>query len=362
MAAASACLVGGLAPAQADPAPNRPAFWRQVQQRCAAASRQPPSKSGQAIAREALRQHRLWDGHRIDAAGRLHHFGAVEFEGEADRRAGPDVPLKKVAWWRVWRYWASLDEAGLIDPAELRVTAYAGAIGARDADAAAQRRDFSIATVFGRLDAPPPGSLDEALKESAVRAMMSDLPWSAVFVSSVVHEAVPSLGRTEFAFSTSHMEYINQALETVKAEIAGASPAALYRACPVETTRPRAGDLLCYQRQPACAGASASDLRNLAAFGDPVQSHPECRAIVSTHCDVVGRVDAPARKVAGIGGNVFQSVSQRRMNLAGRTLALSPNQGEAACRAAHRRDGDEPAGSEPCSLNQRDWFVLLQAR
>ena len=356
----AAWLLVGLAPACAQT--NRAAFWREGQHLCDAIARQPPGEHAAAIAREAVRQHGLWDGHRIDSAGRLHHFGAVEFEGEADRRASPSVPLKEVAWWRVWRYWAALDEARLIDWAELRVTAYAGAIGARDPDAPAARRDFAVATVLKALEDARSGSQEEALKQSAVRAMMSDLPWSAVFVSSLVHKAVPSLGRTEFAFSTSHMEYINQALERAKAEREGGSRATLYRACPIETTRPRPGDLLCYQRQAACAGASPADLRNLAAFGDPVPNRPECRAIVSTHCDVVARVDASARKVATIGGNVFQSVAERRMNLAGRTLALSANQGEAACRAARRREGDEPAAGEACSLNQRDWFVLLQAR
>ena len=337
------------------------ALWSRVQALCDATAREPPPPRAAAVALKARHEHALWGGHRIDHTGRLHRFGLVEFEGEAERSGTGAAPLRTVGWWNVWRYWAGLDDVGLVPAGELRVTAFAGAVGERNPDAERPRKDFALAAVFRALGATPPGSMQEALKESAIRAMMSDLPWSAVFVSAVVHEAVPALRAEHFAFSSSHIDYITQAVETAQAEAAGRPAATLYRACPIHATRPRPGDLLCYQRDPACAGAPATALLDLVA-GTPVPDRPACRAISGTHCDVVARVDAPARKVLAIGGNVFQSVAERRLNLTPRG-ALSPNQGEAACRAARRRqDGAEPPAEKPCSLNHRDWFVLLQVR
>ncbi len=42
-----------------------------------------------------------------------------------------------------------------------------------------------------------------------------------------------------------------------------------------------------------------------------------------THCDVVAYIDAPARKMYVIGGNVYQSVTVKKLNLSGRDLKFS---------------------------------------
>jgi hypothetical protein len=79
-----------------------------------------------------------------------------------------------------------------------------------------------------------------------------------------------------------------------------------------------------------------------------------------SHCDVVTHVDKSAKKVYTVGGNVLQSVTERRMNLTARGLKFSSSQGDKDCSAAQSRAGD--AASKGCSLNDKDWFVVLQMR
>jgi hypothetical protein len=63
-----------------------------------------------------------------------------------------------------------------------------------------------------------------------------------------------------------------------------------------------------------------------------------------------------------VGGNVLQSVTERRMNLTASGLRLSSSQGDRDCAAQPRAGGVNAAPQERCSLNDRDWFVILQAR
>jgi hypothetical protein len=79
-----------------------------------------------------------------------------------------------------------------------------------------------------------------------------------------------------------------------------------------------------------------------------------------SHCDVVTHVDNNTKKVYTVGGNVFQSVTQRRMNLAAKGLRFSMKQGEKDC--ARQSGAADAVEKEPCSMNDRDWFVILQMR
>ena len=45
----------------------------------------------------------------------------------------------------------------------------------------------------------------------------------------------------------------------------------------------------------------------------------DTRSVRRTHCEVVAHVDARARKVYTIGGNVNQAVTARKLNLRGAT-------------------------------------------
>jgi hypothetical protein len=168
-----------------------------------------------------------------------------------------------------------------------------------------------------------------------------------------------------FQFANAHRVYIYQAFATSAAELTGKSDARLYRACPLFTTKPRVGDLLCQQREPALADA------NDAAVRERIRSELDGRigahTVRRTHCEVVAYIDAPARKIYTIGGNVNQAVSARKLNLR-RDLKFSAVQG--------RCDGPRhwmlpessadtarlPTFADKCSLNDKKWFVLLQLR
>ena len=93
----------------------------------------------------------------------------------------------------------------------------------------------------------------------------------------------------------------------------------------------------------------------------------DARSVRRTHCEVVAHVDARARKMYTIGGNVNQAVTARKLNLRKRGLKFSAAQ-KGHCGGAGHWTLPQPAGHAPraapakCSLNDRKWFVLLQLR
>jgi hypothetical protein len=163
----------------------------------------------------------------------------------------------------------------------------------------------------------------------------------------------------QFAYSPIHIEYIHQAFQASVAEERGSPTASIYRACPAHETTPRRGDLICYHRQKSCDGLSARAIQNLVGFGD--RPNDKCKSITMSHCEVVTHVDKNAKKIYTVGGNVLQSVTERRMNVTASGLKLSSSQGDKDCRAAQSRAGDA-ASKGHCSLNNKDWFVVLQMR
>ena len=92
------------------------------------------------------------------------------------------------------------------------------------------------------------------------------------------------------------------------------------------------------------------------------------RTIRHTHCEVVAHVDGPARKVYTIGGNVYQAVSVRKLNLrADRKFSAAqkghcggPGDWTLPRPSANAARTTAPAAK--CSLNDENWFVLLQLR
>lgn len=352
---------------------NHDAFWRHVQDICNTTSNIKTvdriEPHAEQIAAAAEHEHQLWGGHKIDHTGRLYKFGLVETENELDPGPSNTVPLQKIGWWNVWRYLSVLNEAGRIHLNFLRVTSIEGAIDARDPDGTGERRSNAIGNLFAAIDQIEDARQREAAKESVIRGAIADRPWSAVFISYLVHTAIgATVAKTpqEFDYSASHIDYIHQAFQASIAEEQGSPTAAIYRACPAQETTPRRGDLICYHRQKSCDGLPARAIQNLVGFGD--RPNDKCKSIISSHCDVVTHVDKGAKKVYTIGGNVLQSVTERRMNLTASGLKFSPNQfssnqSDRDCGAAQSRGGDGNATPhERCSLNDRDWFVILQAR
>src|SRR5262249_22008185 len=116
-----------------------------------------------------------------------------------------------------------------------------------------------------------------------------------------------------FRFANAHRAYIYAAFTVSAAEAKNNGNEGIYRACPLSTTRPRAGDLICQHREPALDDASEETIRE--RIRAELDGSAAIRTVGRTHCEVVAHVDARARKVYTIGGNVNQAVTARKLNL-----------------------------------------------
>ena len=372
---AASCLALAAAASSAASEPSsRDAFWKHVQDLCNATSNVKTidkiEPHAEEIAAAAEKEHRLWGGHKVDHTGRIYKFGLVESENEMDPGESSTVPYQKIGWWNVWRYLSVLAEANRIHLGFLGVTSIEGAIEAREPDNTGQRRSNRFSSLFGAIDQIEDAQQREAAKESVIRSAIADRPWSAVFISYLVHAAVgetAAKSAQQFAYSAVHIDYIYQAFQASIAEEQGQPSAAIYRACPAHETTPRRGDLICYYRQKSCEGLPARAIQNLVAFGD--RPNETCKPIFMSHCEVVTHVDKNTKKVYTIGGNVANSVTERRMNLAASGLKFSSKQGEKDCNTAQSGAGDANGAKNGansvkgrCSMNNKDWFVILQMR
>jgi hypothetical protein len=350
------------APAQAQDVRATAAYWKAVQAKCDATAAKPPSGLGKRIAQSAIDEFHRFGGHRIDANGRLFHFGLTEAEHEEDDGGELGAKAGKLGWWQVMKYWRSLYQGDPTDKLEVR--------GYRDASSATDESQTValLRTSAARLLKLAEGVTDpderELVRQNALRAAVLDTSWSAAFVSHVVRQA--GVTGNAFAFSNAHRAYIYDAFGVSAAEQKGgvADNGKLYRACPLNTTRPRVGDMLCQQREPSLADATDVAVRERIR-GELASGGPE-RTIRRTHCEIVTHIDARARKVYTIGGNVNQSVTARKLNLSTRRLKFPASQkgycGGAGAWTLPEAAGGAPRGAQKCSLNDRKWFVLLQLR
>ncbi len=204
----------------------------------------------------------------------------------------------------------------------------------------------------------------EILREAALRAAIIDTSWSAAFISYVIRQS--GVAANAFQFSNAHRAYIYDAFAASAAELTNEAGDRLYRACPLTTTRPRAGDLICQQREPALADASDEAVRE--RIRAELGGSTDARSVRRTHCEVVAHIDARARKMYTIGGNVNQAVTARKLNLR-RDLKFSAAQ-KGHCGGSGQWTLPQPSAHPPhapsladkCSLNDKKWFVLLQLR
>ena len=345
--------------------PAQATFWKTVQANCSATAAKPPSELGQRIAHNAIEEFTRFGGHRLDSNGRLFHFGLTEAEHDADDGGGRPATLDHVGWWEVMKYWRSLfgDEA----PDKLEVRGYKEASVSKDDKHTPEALSTSAGDLMRAAEAVTDPELREVLREAALRTAVIDTPWSAAFISYVVKEAGVPAGA--FQFSNAHRAYIYDAFATSAAEINNQAGDRIYRACPLGTTKPRPGDLICFQREPSLADASDEEVRE--RIRSELESGGDTRSIRRTHCDVVAYIDAPARKAYSIGGNILQSITARKLNLHSRGLKLSAEQ-KSNCGGAGSWTMPQASGApgapgnenpnEKCSLNDKKWFVLLQLR
>ena len=344
-------------PASAQSDRTAAAFWKTVQTTCNATAAKPPGEFGQRIAKTAIDEFTSFGGHQIDSNGRLFRFGLTEAEHEEDDGGDRPTTVGHLGWWQVMKYWRTLFDTDPEGKIEVR--------GYRDASTATKETDSadvlrtSAARLMRAADAETDPAEREVLREAALRAAIVDTPWSAAFISYVIRQAgVPAKA---FQFSNAHRAYIYDAFAASAAELTNEAGDRAYRACPITTTKPRVGDLICNQREPDLAALSDEAVRERvrAELGGTT------RSIRRTHCEVVAYIDAPARKMYTIGGNVLQSVTARKLNLR-RGLKLSASQ-KGHCGGPGEWTLPQPAGQAPhapekCSFNDKKWFVLLQLR
>jgi hypothetical protein len=264
------------------------------------------------------------------------------------------------------KYWRALFGNDTADSLEV--------IGYRDASTVTKEAQSAaiLRSSAGRLlraaEAETDPEAREILREAALRSAIIDTPWSAAFISYVVRQG--GVGVTAFKFSNAHRAYIYDAFAATAAEQSKESGEQLYRACPLTTTKPRPGDLICNQREPSLADASEEVVRE--RIRSELGSNAAARTVRRTHCDVVASVDAKARKVYVIGGNVIQSVTVKKLNLRNDLKFSAAQQGHCGGSGAWTlpqgsgqaagRPAQAPAKPEKCSLNDKKWFVLLQVR
>lgn len=336
--------------------------WKSVQTTCSATAAKAASETGRRIAQTAIDEFSRFGGHQIDSDGRLFRFGLTEAEHQAEFGDAPQARQDSLGWWQVMKYWYALYAEET--PDKLEVRGYRDASTSRDDAREAGLLRNTAARLLRLAEAATDPDDRELLREAALRAAIVDTSWSAAFVSYVIRQAgAASFG---FRFSNAHTAYIYEAFATSLAEAASESGTALYRACPLATTKPRPGDLICQQREPALADANDQVVwdRIGAELADPAVP----RSVRRTHCEVVAHVDAGARKLYTIGGNVNQAVAARKMNLR-RNLTLSSAQKGRCGGKGHWSLPTSAAQATPpsnhtssCSLNDRKWFVLLQVR
>lgn len=357
--ATAVTMAVAVSPAFAQPQPVRTtaAFWNAVQQRCDATAAQPPSALGQRIAQIAINEFTEFGGHQIDADGRLFHFGLTEAEHQND--SGGDVAnTGKLGWWRMMKYWRAMFGADPTDKLEVR--GYGDASTATDETQSVPLLRTNAARLLHAAEGVSDPADREILREAILRAAIIDTPWSAAFISYVIRQAGVQPG--SFRFANAHRAFIYDAFHTSAAEVNDAAGAALYRACPLATTRPRPGDLICEQREPALTGLSGLTVRE--RIRGELDGDPSAYSIRQTHCEVVAYADQGARKLYTIGGNVDQAITVRKLNLR-RDLKFSTTQKGHCGGAGHwtlPHPMAEPPRNAKCSLNDKKWFVLLQLR
>lgn len=356
---AIAAVIGLAAqPAFAQASRTATKFWNGVQATCNVTAAKAPTELGQRIAQTAIDEFTRFGGHKIDSDGRLFHFGLTEAEHEEDERGNPLAPLGHFGWWQVMKYWRVL--FGDDPTSKLEVRGYRDASTSTQDAQEAELLRTSAAELLRLAEGVSDPDMREIVRETAMRAAIIDTSWSAAFISYVIRQS--GVAPNAFQFANAHRVYIYDAFAASAAELKNDASGGIYRACPL-ATRPRAGDLICEQRESGLADASDWAVRERikAELDGGVQG----RSVRRTHCEVVAHVDKDARKVYTIGGNADQAVTARKMNLR-RNLTFSASQ-KGNCAGPRHWSLPQPAGHPPdlsknCSLNDKKWFVLLQLR
>ncbi|MGT2436015.1 DUF2272 domain-containing protein [Bradyrhizobium betae] len=348
-----------------------PEQFANLGRQCRATSATSSSATAQTIASFAKEEHRIFRGNKVDHTGRMTYFGHAEGESDqGDTTAG--ISRREIPWRRVLHYWEALNDntpANRSVEDALRAWYYPNVLS--DAAAPVSRKTMGLQQLLRAVDELDLSALGEsapdlkaALKQSAIRSSISDVAWSAAFISATMRNA-NLRPATQFAFSPAHVSYIAQAIRQSVRDIGVGSGAgqAFYRACDPENTKPRVGDLLCYHRHVTGTRNPYAPKSGLTLFRSLFNDFAAGRSpIERSHCDVVVEVNQSTKKVVVIGGNVQNSVTEKTLNI-NQSLALSTTQGITGTDRCESYNPDKQDSDEPnCNLNKQSWFVLLQSR
>ncbi|MDO9249516.1 MAG: DUF2272 domain-containing protein, partial [Phenylobacterium sp.] len=256
---------------------------------CTAAAARPPPPIGTEIARVATDQWAKFG------------YGRVK-ETAADaviEKQGDGALAGSLSWDAVWQFWAFTGYDNMLTfPYEVVIKG-----GAPQILKANSKANIEAATAKFGAGTPPARAIAGAIKRSST----SSLPWSAVFVSSVMKRA--GLTSEQFRPAAAHAGYIQGAVDGYGFK----RSAYAYLPCDPSWIEPRVGDVVCYSR-------NASPVRSFTQVLAGVERASASRGAYSyeSHCDVVSQVArAPKHIVHTIGGNVGDTVTKTERALAG---------------------------------------------
>jgi hypothetical protein len=283
----TAALVAAL---QLPPAPAAAASYHidraALKDACLAASARPPAAVAQEISRVANDQ---W--------GKF-GYGRVK-ETAVDTvidRTGDGGLSGSLSWDAVYQFWAYTGFDGVL------TFPYDVVIGPQGPQVlqANTRQNIEAANAKFGAGAPTAKAIAGAIKRSSA----STLPWSAVFVSSVMKQA--GLANDQFRPAPAHAGYIQAAIDAYGL----GRKAYAYLPCDPSWVEPRVGDVICYSR-------NSSPIRSFSQVLTGVEAAKGAFGYES-HCDIVSQVArAPKHVVHSIGGNVGDTVTKTERTLAG---------------------------------------------
>jgi N-acetylmuramoyl-L-alanine amidase len=145
-----------------------------------------------------------------------------------------------------------------------------------------------------------------AVSKAEVRdaAWQEDNPWSAAFLSWVMHTAGAG---TSFDYAAAHASYIASAKQA-----RAAGDATRFQAWRIDEAVPEVGDLVCKDRKVCVERDAHGRCTRHACSGTSFDNVVRGR---SSHSDVVVEVDAARKRIRTIGGNVGQSVDHKWIDL-----------------------------------------------
>lgn len=256
---------------------------------CTSAAARPPPPIGTEIARVATDQWAKFG------------YGRVK-ETAADaviEKQGDGALAGSLSWDAVWQFWAFTGYDNMLTfPYEVVISG-----GAPQILKANSKANIDAATAKFGAGTPSARAIAGAIKRSST----SSLPWSAVFVSSVMKRA--GLTTDQFRPAAAHAGYIQAAVDGYGFK----RNTYAYLACDPSWIEPRVGDVVCYSR-------NASPVRSFTQVLAGVERASANRGAYSyeSHCDIVSQVArAPKHVVHTIGGNVGDTVTKTERALAG---------------------------------------------